>query len=215
MPNYCNYRMKIAGRRDNVNAFIQIMKNDCSKPHLYRIFEADLEYTEDYGLWRKAYVSGYCAWSVYCCMFPGPTTYYGDDMDSERRKTYYEPDNYVIDTNIINEAKRLALTIEIYSEEPGLCFQEWYRVVCGEWTIDETGEFSEWWLDEWATYQQMQADLGKGCEIPFDEEEFKQAKLYDGGYWIEKDFEEPDTIPDKPVRLTKDILYKVVDKNDK
>ena len=125
-----------------------------------------------------------------------------------------DSDNYVIGTNIINEAKRLALTIEIYSEEPGLCFQEWYRVVCGEWTIDETGEFSEWWLDEWATYQQMQADLGKGCKIPFDEEEFKQAKLYDGGYWIEKDFEEPDTIPDKPVRLTKDILYKVVDKNE-
>ena len=214
MANYCNYRMKIAGRKDNVDAMIQIMQNNYDKPHLYRVFEADLEYTEDYGLWRKAYVSGYCAWSVYCCMFPGPMTYYEHDTDEESRKAYAHSDNYVIGTNIINEAKRLALTIEIYSEEPGLCFQEWYRVVCGEWTIDETGEFSEWWLGEWATYQQMQADLGKGCKIPFDEEEFKQAKLYDGEYWVEREFEEPDTIPDKPVRLTKDILYKVVDKNE-
>ena len=193
MPNYCNYRMKIAGRRDNVNAMIQIIQNKCDKPHLYRIFEANLEYTQDYGLWRKAYVSGYCAWSVYCCMFPGPATYYGDDMDPERRKTYYEPDNYIIGTNIINEAKRLSLTIEIK---------------------DETGEFNEWFLGEWKTYQQMQADMGEDYKIPFDEEAFKRAKLYDGEYWLKKDFEEPDTIPDKPVRLTKDILYKVVDKNE-
>lgn len=217
MPNYCNYRMKIAGRRDNVNAFIQIMKNeDYTKPHLYRVFEADLEYTEDYGLWMKAYVSGYCAWSVYSCMFPGPATYYGDDNNAKRQRYYEEqPDNYVIGTNIIKEARRLALTIEIYSEEPGMCFQEWYRVVCGEWVLDKSGEYNEWYLGEWNSYQDMQNDLGEDYKIPFTEEEFKQAKLYDGECWTKREFEEPDTIPDNPVRLTKDVLYKVVDKNDK
>ena len=97
MPNYCNYEMKIKGRKENVDKFVSYVKADyhydeiinenndkeavykelTSDKHFYRIFEAciiDEEIFENGD--SEVIISGYCAWSILSCMTDDFGSYY-------------------------------------------------------------------------------------------------------------------------------------------
>lgn len=140
MPNYCDYDMRVVGKKENVDEFINVIKADynygkeipATSKHLFRVFEADVLddycYTKEDGRY-SCDINGYCAWSVYCCMLEGTGTYYNDCKERY-------PDKFM-GTSLLKLSKELDLDIEVFSEEPGVCFSEHYLIKNGELLIEE------------------------------------------------------------------------------
>lgn len=147
MPNYCNYGMRIVGKKENVEELIKYMKADydytdsknyCSeKHHLFRVFECDVNedsINEEDGIYScEAY--GSCAWSIHSCMFDGEHTYYKRNIEE------YGYNSRAI--TIQQASKELNLEIEIFSEEGGCGFMEHYIIKNGEILVNDCVEYSE------------------------------------------------------------------------
>ncbi|MBR0420293.1 MAG: hypothetical protein IJI66_14120 [Erysipelotrichaceae bacterium] len=128
-----------------------------AEKHLYRVFEAYLneEYENDDGKYLM-WITGYCAWSIYCCMFEGPFSYY---TDCKRDDEFAELRNEHA-TSVPTLSKELGLEIEIFSSEPGCCFAEHYLVKDGDIVANEEYEYNEYCLYDYETKEEAQKDLG-------------------------------------------------------
>lgn len=144
MPNICSFSLKVKGKKNNVDTFIKIMQceYDCQKnefsygAHFSRIFDAYVESIVEVDGETYAVISGSCAWSVYSCMFSGTHTYYDDFCEEDNRVTHIEEITSLYD-----------LVVEIYSEEPGCCFQEHYIVDAGSILESETVNYYVYYYD--------------------------------------------------------------------
>ena len=118
MPNYCDYIMKVKGTVDNCRAFLKKCTDYEEPNHFWRMFEAydNDEYEMNDGS-HVMEIGGYCAWSIETCC---------------RASGYSEG----IDLLAVN-TKDLDLDVEIYTEEPGMCFQEHYTYKKGKCICDE------------------------------------------------------------------------------
>ena len=105
MPNYCYYQMKVKGNNENINEFISMMNYTHPQKQFYRVFAADVYESGD----GYFCISGDVAWSVYCAFL---------QISCKCERTDKEF------TLISDVSKELQLEIEIYSSEPGMCFQE-------------------------------------------------------------------------------------------
>lgn len=128
MANVCIYSMTIKGELQDIKEFRKIMEyKHPDKLCFSRVFE-DSIYDEKHPKTKdNKYIDtfyGECAWSVYTCMLDGENTYYNKNKDNKNT-------NYKI-TNVLLESKRLNLEIEIYSEEYGYNFEEYFYIKNGE-----------------------------------------------------------------------------------
>ena len=171
MPNICIGTVKVRGYKDNVEEFTRIIQSkydydkpdlDFHKPHFWRVFEAYLSSYETYGLLAVAEYDISCAWSVAACMLPGKFSYYDDTKDGINGiKTY--------GTHLLEIGKKLNLDVEIFSSEPGVGFQEHYRIQSGIMCEDECTEYHELYIGEYETYQDLiDAAHEKGIKIVQD-----------------------------------------------
>ena len=136
MLTYPRGKMLIYPNDNNRRVFK--VRQQISSPHLFRVFEANLIRDQCYYIPPDENgdiirtISGYCAWSVYSCMFEGRCTYYNDFMrDFGIRYIGF------FGTTIPKLSRLLNLDIEIFSEETGVCFQEHYRVTNGNIIIND------------------------------------------------------------------------------
>lgn len=182
MPNYCHYEMKIVGiRKENIEDFIKIMKSNYDyntmefeyERHMGgRVFEAKDNGIEETGNGLyETYISGYCAWSILCCMFDGAFTYYRNLMEKYKDRCR--------STTIPIESKRLNLDIEIYSEESGMGFQEHYLVRKGDVEIEDCIDYGEYDITDFKTKAEAEEKLN--TEIT-DEEWEKEDYISRGGF---------------------------------
>ena len=223
MPNWCYFNMLVGGRRENVDLFVGILYNGYDQIHMCRINDIDICNTEDYGMYRRVEICGECAWSVYCCMFDGPASYFGDHV----RDTANPPHPRIarhyklptgVTTNIIALSKQLELDISIHSEEPGMCFCELYHIKNGEVLTEETGKYEELWIGESDTWDDL-VDYysGPSSVEGFTKDEFDAYKAHGERNIIHSDFGYNDMIAigprTKPVFETKQRLYRVLDKD--
>ena len=201
MPNICTGFMTVRGRADCVDEFIKILeahysyyadsknndytwcadpKNFTHIPHFFRVFHTELI---DDPVWHSAVYKTVCiqfelAWSVYCCMFPGEFSYY-DSFEKEHPGQHYG-------SNIMIESKRLQLEIEIWSQEPGMCFQEHYKICSGVKVKDEQFEFRGLWLEDYSNYEEFKNDCSDlvTTEKMLTEEQFN-ARIEEGNFWYD------------------------------
>jgi len=139
----------------------------------YRIFEVNIN-DEDYKDLPEddevcIYGWGYCAWSVYSCMFEGPHTYYSDDKDYPVSLSITLPD----------ACKELSLDAEIYSNEPGMCFAEHFLISNeGEILINDCVDFEDVYIEEYDTFEDLEADSKErgNDSPPVTKEEFDNAR---------------------------------------
>jgi hypothetical protein len=187
MPNYCDAIIRVRGRRDCVDEFINVLQSDyyyawkqgetvednkfSHIPHMYRIFEVDIMNRVTANLITFAEIRVQCAWSVFACMFEGPYTYY-DDTHTKEFTDKYGP-NY--GTTVVRESKRLKLDIEIYSSEPGVGFQEHYRIVNGVQVVTDEREVQFIYLADIETYKGFE-EWYPNMAKKIDEEHFKILK---------------------------------------
>lgn len=226
MPNLCTGFMNVRGRADCVDEFIAILqanysyyankdngdytwsadpKNFSHIPHFFRVFDAYLMDDPVYhGACYKAVVISYeLAWSVYSCMFPGPFTYYGDFQN--------EHPNQHFGSNILIESKRLQLEIEIWSYEPGMGFQEHYKICSGILVKNEEFSFKGLWLEDYSNYEEFKKDC-TDPEIALTEQQFNE-RIKEENYWYEYGLQEEDVdfFPeDEPIYLANLVMVKKV-----
>lgn len=136
MPNYCYFKMRIKGKKEDATKLVAWLNADynyyfdenkcdeCSEEHhFYRVFDLrpdndSLTLKEDDSTIN---LSGTCAWSVYACMFPGDKTYY-DDYNKKHKFA----------TTMDKASKELNLDVEIFSYESGCGFMEHYIIKKGD-----------------------------------------------------------------------------------
>ena len=193
MPNYCSAELMCKGRKDSVDEFIRVLNANYNyhdnkfthKPHFYRIFDCNVYDYIQTGLFVCARIGISCAWSVYCCMFPGEHTYYSNnqqhmlDQCGEEAKldTIYNNKQPYINygTNILDLSRKLNLEIEIISEELGAGFMEHYKVKNGEWLLDETYTVYSHFIYEHDTLNDYMKNH-PNSNIDINEEEYKRLK---------------------------------------
>lgn len=177
MANDCLGYVTVRGYKDNVDEFTRIIQADYDynkmefshKPHLFRVFEAQIYYEELNGLQKTVSYSIDCAWSIYSCMLKGDHTYYNDLK--ERFKEFYG-------THLQQEAKRLNLWIEAQGSEPALGFQEYYLINNFGMVIeDHCVDYHEVCPDWYDLLDEFNDDLkGFGSDMQYTEQEFKNKK---------------------------------------
>ena len=213
MANWCTAEIHVKGRKMDVDEFINILDAQYNYhtmtfshiPHFYRIFECDILDEFDNDAFKYSCILIECAWSVYSCLFDGPYTYYGDYKNDENHKNRH--------TNILEVSKKHNLEIEIYSEEPGMCFKEHYHIKNGELLIDEEFPFYEIYIDEYDNYEEFCKDYSQDACNSITEEVFNKAKK-DDNFISVNGYENDDWVMDEdiPDYLCKTEMCKIVDK---
>lgn len=187
MPNYCNYSMKVRGTKEGVEEFVKVMKSNGNYTSMEfgferhmgsRVFEADVWDMYECDDYCEASISGYCAWSVACCMNDDDFSYY------QQLKSKYGKD--CKSTTLQLESQNLNLDIEVYSSETGMCFAEHYRFRDGECLADECVDYMECFLGDFETKEE--AEEFYEIEIPqdvWDHEEYCIVGGFGDYIWFE------------------------------
>lgn len=210
MPNYCNFDMRVRGKKKDINKLIEWLGAEYSygeyfnkdgqlyeidyptpkvtyddKPtehHFYRVFEAEADEEAniinellDKDVETTAFIWGYCAWSVNCCMFDSPYSYYDHREKHSNSKAITLPE----------ASRELNLDIELFSYESGCCFSEHYYIEHGEVIVNDCVEFQEFYVDGDYTYQ----DYLEDGFTRLSEEEFNG---YEGSIYSCEHFENPE-----------------------
>lgn len=220
MPNECSAVVWVAGRKDHVDEFIRItkayynysdFKNEKSMefshtPHLFRIFYSEIMDYEQEGLFVCASLDIWCAWSVSSCMLE-------DGYYTTLKKHCEEGGIPFYGTHLVECAKKLNISIEAISEEPGMGFMEHYLInQNGDFVIYECVDMHECYIGKYNTLAEYkQANPDSEIDIT-TEEEYKAAKAEGAWYrvgGIPYDFE----IGVNPPEPTK-VMCTIVDKGD-
>ena len=184
MPNYCSYDMHVKGAPGDVDAFIALMTDYDAPKHFYRVFDATEYDRADNGDGTvTAMICGDCAWSVASCMTTdSPMTYCSSHEDG---------------TSLMEQSADKHLDIEVYSEEPGMCFAEHYLYRDGEEIVNEEIPFelyqfepSRWELldDEKlrgeleAEFAEFKDEYGLPDEVTLDDVDPDCGDIRIGGY---------------------------------
>ena len=111
----------------------------------------------------------------------GVHTYY-DTSQSDGYHVMREGIPYVMasrGTSLIQESKQLNLTIEVYSEECGMGFQEHIAVVNGDLMVNDCVDYQElyWDKDEFPTLE----EFNKEYEVEATLDDFEDGEYYKTG----------------------------------
>lgn len=223
MPNICTGFMNVRGYSSNVDEFIAILqakysyckdsangdysycvdpKNFTHIPHFFRVFSAvPFDEVQHSGVYKCVSIEFEVAWSVHSCMFPGSITYY-NDYELDHKGEHFA-------STILIESKRLQLEIEIWSYEPGIAFQEHYKICSGVLVKDECFDFSIACLEGYSNYEEFIND-GVNKDIPIDKDTFNKC-IEDEYYIYEYDLHDEitDFTPeDEPKYLANLVMVK-------
>jgi len=192
MPNYCDFSMHIKGQKKDVFKLAEWLSADysySSTPNIYVEREGVKIPTEHHIGWRvfecyyqedafanlpidsniTLYLSGYCAWSVYSSMMEGPFTYYTDNH-ADMMKARGED----LSLTLPQACKKLSVEVELFSNEPGMCFSEHYHIGSdGKIKLEEETEYIEFYIEEYHSYDDYVKSIDG--EIPITKEEFDDA----------------------------------------
>ena len=138
MANICDVDVSVKGTEANVKEFIRAMKwqdeyKECGVGRIYEVFEID-EFAWDGEYYAKLGCD--VAWSVKSAMC-----------------------NISNPNNLEELSKRLNLTIEIFSKEPGIGFMEHFVVENGTVMCDDCFDYYECDIDEFEEMMQS-GDIG-------------------------------------------------------
>lgn len=136
MANECMFIMKVTGKvkgiRRVVNAAVAAYEDTPEDPeHFWRVHDFYLITPSKLNDEIHSFeFGGACAWSVWSCMFDGPSTYQSQNPNSSG-------------ITLQQISKEEHLVIEVYSQEPGLCFSEHFLIVFGEIIINDEADYYE------------------------------------------------------------------------
>lgn len=207
MANNCWYQMKVSGKPESIREFIKVIQYEHPIRSLSRVFEAGIDDEESIDAEGYVHITGDCAWSVHTCMMEGQGSYVNDSINEHRKalleleeskkelgndlikKAFFNKKKKELESfpnsSLIRESEILNLTIEVFSEECGLCFSEHLVVDNGKLLVNDCVDYREYYFEE---------------EDENDTEEQKKEKREEIEEFLEKIKEfDPDFTEDKIV----------------
>lgn len=167
MANYCDFVMKIVGKEEDCNKFVEKLRNYEEPNHFWRIFEATVYDRENDGDKTSLYVDGYCAWSLEsCCRASG----YSNGVD-------------LLEVNTAD----LRLKLEAYSRELGIGFEEHYIYDKGDCIEDQCIDAEGYFWDrlEFQKYEDFKAEYPDAPpESAYEDEEEVVVGGFGDGYMV-------------------------------
>lgn len=144
MANECDFRMRVTGRRRDIEEFlgvIDIFSKNRQDRQIWGVLLTKPEKKDILTQFEKISdddittyeIEGFCRWSVYSAMLEGEYTDYEDYKDSKEHNI----------TSLIKESELLNLVIEVYGSEPGLGFEEYFFIKFGKIEMFEAKDFDE------------------------------------------------------------------------
>ena len=149
MANYCDFQMKIIGKKENVQAFVSYLQaeyqyqdgysNCTADKHFFCVLETEVitERTLFSGEYMMK-IRGCCAWSVRRCMFKGEYTYYNRWTEKDRLSLKES----FRGTHLEEATRDLDLKVEIHSQEPHCGFREHYILEAGHVVLEDFESFN-------------------------------------------------------------------------
>jgi len=182
MANICDFSMRVRGQKEDIEKFYNAMSQK-GNVFMGRGAEAEIQY-EDEDEYYTAWIQGWCKWSVTSAMVDNAISmrtnpgqwYFGEGFDVSKIEFI----------TLIEACQKWNLDMEVFSEEPGCCFQEHIMVINGEVVIDDCEEWNEYCIDDFDTKEEAEAELG--IKIT-DEEWNKKYEFISRGGFGEWDFE--------------------------
>lgn len=154
MPNYCDFKGRVKGTKEDVRDFMETFTAGynyeatvAQKPHFYRIFEVHSAYEDGD---ETAYFEGYGAWSLSSML--SAQGYHKDLKDKYHKGICLEDFAKTHPT----------IEIEIIGIEPGMDFTERVRVKRGE-AIFESDDYLIWTFegeDDLINYEDLLKEAG-------------------------------------------------------
>lgn len=175
MANICSFSMYVKGNRDDIEKFYNAMSQN-GTIYMGRGADAEIKYDDD-----EAFIDGWCKWSIQSAMI--------DNAISMRTNPdMWHFGNTDVGTlefiTLVEASKRWNLVIEVYSEEPGCCFQEHYIITNGRFVCNECVEFNEYFLYDYETKEEAEKDLG----IKITDSEWEERETITRGGFESWDF---------------------------
>lgn len=179
MANICSFSMCVKGTHENIEKFYNAM---CQDGNIYvgRGADAQIKYDDEDGV---AFIDGWCKWSIISAMVDNAISMrtepnmwgWGKGVDASKLEfiTLWEA------------CGRWNIDMEVYSEEPGCCFQEHYLVVDGQVVYEDCVEWNEYDLDDYETKEEAEEEL----EIKITDEEWEEGGFISRGGFEEWEFE--------------------------
>ena len=138
MANNCFYTMKAVSKDENaLKRLVEIMNYKDTEYYIYRCFSAGIDETGKEGDYFVYMISGDVAWAADHWF----GAYENDDEDHT-----IENGAHYISLDLL--CQRLGIAVEIYTEEPGCCFQEWIMCDHNGCVQNDTVEWTQQWEDE-------------------------------------------------------------------
>ena len=178
MANICSFSMVVKGSRADIEKFYNAMSQN-GDIYMGRGAEADIQYEDEE---NRAFIDGQCKWSVQSAMIDNaismrtePNMWHFGNVDTSKLEF----------VTLVEACERWNLTVEVYSEEPGCCFQEHYMIVNGELVCDECVDWHEYCLDDFETKEEAEKEL----DIKITDEEWADGGFITRGGFDEWEFE--------------------------
>lgn len=144
MANNCEIAMRVVGNKKSILKLLEEIP-----------FYTD-KMMESCGAWNndasesKATFYGDCAWSIASSMLDGSNEKF----------------------NLLDRTRDLGLKLEAYSREPGIGFEEHYRIDRGEMLVSETVDYAEYDMTEYNSREDAEKSLG----FPVSEREWEMYR---------------------------------------
>ena len=180
MANICGFSMQVNGTHENIEKFYNAMSQN-GNIYMGRGAEAEIHYDDDYDCEGndRAFIDGWCKWSVQSAMI--------DNAISMRTNpeiwAFHNVDVSQLEfITLVEACERWNLEMEVFSEEPGCCFQEHYIVRNGIVEVHECVEWCEYWVDDFETKEEAEQEL----EMEITDEEWEEGVVQRGGFgeWV-------------------------------
>ena len=178
MANICSFSMFVRGEVENIISFYNAMQQN-GNIYMGRGADAEINLDEED---KRDNIDGWCKWSIQSALIDNAESmrnnpkmwWWGDDVDPSKLEfiTLWEA------------CKKWNIDMEVYSEESGCEFQEHYMCVNGDIVCEECVEWNEYFLDEYTTKEDAEADLG----IVITDEEWEQHDIISRGGFESWDF---------------------------
>lgn len=153
MPNLCDINIIVRGRKEAVEKFSNAISTNYNSNYdkFCRIFQSDISENDSYGLVDYQKYNVTCEWSAFCCMRRGQYSYY-DDVKND-----HEQSSDINVTCIEELSEKYGIEVELWSQEPGMEFEEHYHIKNGKILCDDCHEFSEVYIgkDDFNSYDEF------------------------------------------------------------
>lgn len=177
MANICSFDMRVKGKHENIENFYNAMTHK-GNFWMGRGAEAEFYYENEVGAEAEvAAIIGNCKWSVYSALTGNAISM----RDEPHLWDFDDIDVSTLEFLTLDEAsEKWDLTIEVYSEEPGVGFQEHYLIKSGSFWEDECVDYTEYYLEEFKTREEAEQELELQRKIT--DEEWESDLVVEGGF---------------------------------